>query len=78
MIVCMDGLVFKVRENGKVINNTVYLYVGLNKESLKEILEMWIGKKESAAFWMGVLTNLKARGIKDILIAVIDYLNGFT
>ena len=44
MIVWMDSIVFKVRENGKVINKTVYLCVGLNKEGLKEVLGMWIGK----------------------------------
>ena len=78
MIVWMDGIVFKVRENGKVINKTVYLCVGLNKEGLKEVLGMWIGKNESAAFRMGVLTDLKARGVEDILITVTDNLNGFT
>lgn len=78
MIVWMDGIVFKVRENGKVINKTVYLCVGLNKEGFKEVLGMWVGKNESAAFWMGVLTDLKARGVEDILITVTDNLNGFT
>lgn len=78
MIVWMDGIVFKVRENSKVINKTVYLCVGLNKEGLKEVLGMWVGKNESAAFWMGVLTDLKARGVEDILITVTDNLNGFT
>ena len=78
LIVWMDGIVFKVRENGKVINKTVYLCVGLNKEGLKEVLGMWIGKTESASFWMGVLTDLKARGVEDILITVTDNLNGFT
>ena len=69
---------FKVRENGKVINKTVYLCVGLNKDGVKEVLGMWVGKNESAAFWMGVLTDLKARGVEDILITVTDNLNGFT
>ncbi len=78
LIVWMDGIVFKVRENGKVINKTVYLCVGLNKEGLKEVLGMWIGKTESASFWMGVLTDLKARGVEDILVTVTDNLNGFT
>ncbi|GCB33726.1 hypothetical protein KGMB02408_06710 [Bacteroides faecalis] len=64
---CLDGIVFKVRKNG---NKTVYLCGGLNKEGLKEVLGMWIGKNESAAFWMGVLTDLKARGVEDILITV--------
>lgn len=78
MIVWMDDIVFKVRENGKVINKTVYLCVGLNKEGLKEVLGMWIGKNESAAFWLGVLTDLKARSVEDILTTVTDKLNGFT
>ena len=78
MIVWMDGIVFKVRENGKVINKTVYLCVGLNKDGLKEVLGMWVGKNESAAFWMGVLTDLKARGVENILVTVTDNLNGFT
>jgi transposase-like protein len=78
MIVWMDGIVFKVREGGKVINKTVYLCVGLNKDGLKEVLGMWIGKTESSSFWMGVLTDLKARGVEDILITVTDNLNGFT
>lgn len=78
MIVWMDGIVFKVRENGKVINKTVYLCVGLNIDGLKEVLGMWVGKTESASFWMGVLTDLKARGVEDILITVTDNLNGFT
>lgn len=78
LIVWMDGIVFKVRENGRVINKTVYLCVGLNREGLKEVLGMWVGKTESAAFWMGVLTDLKARGVEDILVTVTDNLNGFT
>jgi transposase-like protein len=78
LIVWMDGIVFKVRENGKVINKTVYLCVGLNTEGLKEVLGMWVGKTESASFWLGVLTDLKARGVEDILITVTDNLNGFT
>ena len=78
LIVWMDGIVFKVRENSKVINKTIYLAVGLNKEGKKEVLGMWLGKNESAAFWLGVLTDLKARGVEDILITATDNLNGFT
>jgi transposase-like protein len=78
LIVWMDGIVFKVRESGKVVNKTVYLCVGLNREGLKEVLGMWVGKSESASFWMGVLTDLKARGVEDILVTVTDNLNGFT
>jgi len=78
LIVWLDGIVFKVRDNGKVINKTVYLCVGLNKEGLKEVLGMWVGKAESAAFWQGVLTDLRARGVEDILITCTDNLSGFT
>ena len=78
MVVWMDGIVFKVRESGKVINKTVYLCVGLNNRGYKEVLGMWIGKAESSSFWMSVLTDLKARGVEDILLTVIDNLNGFT
>ena len=78
LIVWMDGIVFKVREGGKVINKTVYLCVGLNKDGMKEVLGMWVGKSESSSFWMGVLTDLKARGVEDILVTVTDNLNGFT
>lgn len=78
LIVWMDGIVFKVRENRKVINKTIYLAVGLNREGKKEVLGMWLGKNESAAFWLSVLTDLKARGVEDILITATDNLNGFT
>lgn len=78
LIVWMDGIVFKVREHSKVINKTIYLAVGLNRAGKKEVLGMWLGKNESAAFWLGVLTDLKARGVEDILITATDNLNGFT
>ncbi len=78
LIVRMDGIVFKVWDNGKIINKTVYLCVGLKQNGLKEVLGMWVGKSESSSFWMGVLTDLKARGVQDILITCTDNLNGFT
>ena len=56
----MDGIVFKVRENSKVVNKTVYIAVGLRQDGMKEVLGLWLGKNESAAFWMSVLTDLKA------------------
>lgn len=78
LVVWMDAVVFKVRENSKVINKAIYLAVGLRKDGLKEVLGMWLGRNESSAFWMTVLTDLKTRGVKDILITVTDNLNGFT
>lgn len=78
LIVWMDGIVFKVRENSRVVNKTVYIAVGLRRDGKKEVLGLWLGKNESAAFWMSVLTDLKARGVVDILITATDNLNGFT
>jgi len=78
LIVWMDALFFKVRENSRVINKAIYLAVGLKQDGKKEVLGMWLGKNESAAFWMSVLTDLKSRGVEDILITVTDNLNGFT
>jgi len=75
-IVWMDGIVIKIRHNGKVIGKTIYLIIGLNKDGLKEVLGMWISETESASFWMSVLTDLKARGVEDILIACTDNLAG--
>ena len=78
LIAWMDGIVFKVRENSKVVNKTVYIAIGLRRDGKKEVLGLWLGKNESASFWMGVLTDMKARGVEDILITATDNLNGFT
>lgn len=76
--VWMDGIVLKVRHNGKYINKCVFIVIGLKNDGLKEVLGMWIAENESAAFWLTVLTDLKARGVEDILIACTDNLTGFT
>jgi len=76
--VWMDGVVLKIREDGKVINKCVYIVIGLKPDGMKEVLGFWIERTESAAFWMSVLTDLKARGVEDILIACTDNLKGFT
>ncbi len=76
--VWMDGIMLKIRDDGKVINKCVYVVIGLKPDGLKEVLGFWIEKTESAAFWMSVLTDLKARGVEDILIACTDNLKGFT
>lgn len=77
-IVWMDAIVFKVRQDGKVIDKAVQIAVGLNEHGKKEVLGMWLCQNESAAFWMQVLTTLKARGVQDILITATDNLKGFT
>ena len=78
LITWMDGIVFKVRENSKVINKTMYIAVGLRRDGKREVLGLWLGKNQSAAFWMSVLTDIKARGVQDLLITTTDNLNGFT
>ena len=78
LIAWMDGIVFKVRSNGKIINKTVYLVIGLNTSGKKEMLGMWINETESASFWMNVLSEIKQRGVNDILIAATDNLKGLT
>lgn len=75
-VVWMDGIVIKVRSNGRVQGKTIYLIIGLKQDGLKEVLGMWISETESASFWMNVLTDLKARGVEDILIACTDNLAG--
>jgi putative transposase len=77
-VVWMDGITIKIRHNGKIIGKTIYLVIGLTKEGLKQVLGMWVAPTESASFWLNVLTDLKARGVEDILIASTDNLNGFT
>jgi putative transposase len=76
--VWMDGIVLKIKHNGRYINKCVYLVIGLKKNGLKEVLGMWTAETESASFWLTVLTDLKARGVQDILIACTDNLKGFT
>ncbi|MFN8887716.1 MAG: IS256 family transposase [Cyclobacteriaceae bacterium] len=76
--VWMDGIVIKIRDDKKVINKCVYIVIGLKPNGIKEVLGFWIEKNESASFWMTVLTELKARGVEDILIACTDNLKGFT
>lgn len=76
-IIYLDGIVFSIRQDGAVIKKTVYLVYGITIDGMKEILGIWIGEAESSKFWMNVLADLKNRGVKDILIASVDGLNGF-
>jgi putative transposase len=73
----LDGIHFKVRDNGRVITKCAYIALGINESGRKEILGIWIGETESATFWMGILDELKSRGVTDILIACTDGLTGF-
>lgn len=76
-IVYLDCIVVKVRQAGSVINKAVFLAMGINTEGQKELLGMWLAENEGAKFWLSVLTELKNRGLQDILIACVDGLKGF-
>jgi len=76
-IVYLDALRVKGREEGKSCLKSVYLALGVNFEGKKEVLGLWIAENEGAKFWLGVLNNLKNRGVQDILIACMDGLTGF-
>lgn len=76
-ILYLDALVVKVREQKRVINKAVYLVIGVNLQGLKEVLGIWIAESEGASFWLGIITELKNRGVEDIFIACVDGLKGF-
>lgn len=76
-VVYFDCIVVKVREHSRIINKSVYLALGINLEGRKELLGMWIAQTEGAKFWLSVVTEIKNRGVEDILIACIDGLRGF-
>jgi len=76
-LVYLDGLRFKVRDGGRIVNKCAYIILGVNDQGLKEVLGIWINDTESAKFWMGILNELKNRGVDEILIACIDGLKGF-
>ena len=75
-IVFIDAVHFSVRQDSQVVKKAAYIVLGVDKEGNKDILGMWIGENESAKFWLGVLNDLKQRGVKDILILCSDGLIG--
>ena len=76
-IVYLDALSVKIRHNKQVTNKTIHLALGLNTAGEKELLGLWIEENEGAKFWLAVLTELKNRGLQDIMVACIDGLSGF-
>jgi transposase-like protein len=78
LIVWMDGIVFKVRQDNKIINKSIYIVMGLNTAGKREVLGLWISETEKATFWMHILTEIRARGVQDIIIACTDNLKGLT
>lgn len=75
-IIFFDAIHYKVREGSKVVTKAAYICLGINIEGYKEILGAWIGESEGAKLWLQVFTELKNRGVEDILIACMDGLKG--
>lgn len=73
----MDCIAVKVRQNGSVINKALFLALGINIKGQKELLGMRLAENEGAKFWLSMVTELKNRGLQDILIACVDGLKGF-
>ena len=76
-IVWLDAMYYKVKEEGRTQTRCVYNILGINKDGRKEVLGVYVSHSEGANFWLGVITDLKQRGLDDILIACIDNLKGF-
>ena len=76
-IVYLDAIHLKLRSSGHVQSQAVYLALAINLEGHKELLGLWVGENEGSKFWLSVLTELKNRGVQDILIACVDGLKGF-
>jgi len=77
-IVFFDAIHYKVRNSdGKVVSKAAYTCLGVDTEGHKDVLGLWIGENEGAHYWLGVMNELKNRGVEDILIACVDGLKGF-
>ena len=76
-IVFLDCMVLKIREGGSVQRRALYLALGVTLDGDRDVLGMWFQETEGAKFWMQVLTDLKQRGVRDILICCVDGLTGF-
>jgi putative transposase len=76
-IIFLDALYVKMRHDGRVENRAVYVAMGVDLEGRKEVLGLWTSGNEGAKFWLAVLTELRNRGLRDVLIVCIDGLKGF-
>ena len=76
-VIFMDAIHYKVRTEGRIVNRAAYIAIGINLEGIKEVLGIWIGQNETSKYWLNVLTEIKNRGVKDILIVSVDGLPGF-
>jgi len=76
-VVFMDAIHYYVRQDNATVKKAVYIAIGIRLNGSKEVLGMWVGGNESAKYWLGVLTEIKNRGVEDILIVSVDGLTGF-
>ena len=76
-IVYLDALMVKMRHEGRVENRAVFVGIGVNLEGAKEVLGLWTSATEGAKFWLQILTEIRNRGVNDVLIACVDGLKGF-
>jgi len=76
-IIYLDALMVKIRDGAHILKKALYLVIGVNLEGIKEVLGMWVAQTEGAKFWLGVVTELRNRGVEDIFIACVDGLKGF-
>ena len=76
-IIWLDAIHYKVKDNGRYVSKAIYTILGVNVEGKKELLGLYLSESEGANYWLSVLTDLHNRGVKDILIACVDGLNGF-
>ncbi|MDI9872864.1 transposase, partial [Flectobacillus roseus] len=76
-VVWLDAMFYKVRVDGKVSSRAMYSVIGLGMDGKKEVLGLYMAESEGAKFWLGVLQDLKNRGVEDILISCVDGLKGF-
>ena len=74
--VFMDAIHYKVRDDNRIVNRAAYVVLGINIEGNKDILGIWIGENESSKFWLGILNELKNRGVADVLLFCVDGLTG--
>lgn len=75
-ILYLDAIMVKIRDGAHILNKAIYLVIGVNLEGIKEVLGMWVAQTEGAKFWVGVVTELRNRGVEDIFIACVDGLKG--
>jgi len=75
--VFMDAIHYKIREDGRILSRAAYIILGVTVEGYKEILSITVGANESSKFWLGMMNDLKNRGLKDVLFFCVDGLSGF-